>query len=280
MKKYYLLGDNIDFSYSPIIHQHYFKQNAIVADYRLLDAKNNLGDAIVQLKNEDIYGFNVTMPYKEQIIPYLDNMSETAKKVGSVNTVQVIDGLWIGHNTDVDGFLKSMTYENVLLKGKRILLIGAGGVAKSVAYGLVKANTKTILLYNRTTKRRNKLWTKIKSDFSFSKTMSIFDYRGIVVDVLINTTPLGGHLYPLQSGVDLSSVTTHDVFDVVYAECETPLIKQAKALNKRSVNGIGMLIAQAILAQQIWQDTILDDMTFKNLYEDCKNIIVMKGNKK
>ncbi len=266
MKYYYLLGNHIDYSLSPEIHNLFFEQNQIDAKYQLLDAKDDFENAIERLKSEDVSGFNVTIPYKTKIIPYLDQMSDKARAIGSVNTVDVTDGKWVGYNTDVDGFVQSMAFENICLDRKRILLLGAGSAAHSIAYVIIKKGVKSILIYNRSHERRNAIWTDITNDYGFKNVMGIHDYHGVVVDIVINTTPIGGVHSINEQIVDLSQFTVNHVIDLIYNPKKTALLKQAETLDIKTVNGLGMLINQALYAEQIWQKKRINPLHLKEMY--------------
>lgn len=253
MKYYGLLGDQIDYSLSPKLHKIIFTACNIQADYRLFDTKGDFETTIKELRASDIDGFNVTIPYKSKIIPFLDSISERAKTIGSVNTVWVNQGKWHGDNSDALGFSTAMSLNEMPLRDKRVLIIGAGGAARGVAYALSLSQVRSILVYNRTRKRTNQLVTDIREHFKFNHAMSVYDYQGLKVDVVINTTPLGGSHYQDQLSVDLADLSAKYFVDIIYNPAQTMALKNAAQNDIKSLNGLSMLACQAIYSHELWQ---------------------------
>ena len=158
VKNYLIIGNPVKHSLSPKIHNYWFKENNINSFYKkkILE-KNQLGDFIKQLKGGNIDGANVTVPFKQEIIPYLDNLSDLSKKTQSVNTIYKQDDMIIGDNTDVFGFLQSLKFNNLDLEKKEILILGAGGVVPSIICALEELLVNKIYIKNRTYERILKL---------------------------------------------------------------------------------------------------------------------------
>lgn len=253
MKHYGLLGDQISYSLSPKLHEIIFTACNIEADYRLFDARDKFKETIKKLRASDIDGFNVTIPYKSQIIPFLDSVSERAKTIGSVNTVVVSHGKWHGDNTDAMGFSMAMSLNGVSMRDKRVLIVGAGGAARGIAYALSLSQVRSILVYNRTRERTNQLVIDIRECFKFNHTMSVYDYQGLKVDVVINTTPLGGSRYKDQLSVDLTDLSAKYFVDIIYNPAQTLALQNADQNKIKSLNGLSMLACQAIYAHEVWQ---------------------------
>ena len=158
MKKFLVIGNPIDHSLSPQIHNYWIKKNNIDAIYekRKLDEKN-LKDIIFQIRKKDIDGINVTVPFKKAVIPFLDKLTYEAKKTQSVNTVYLNNDKVIGHNTDVYGFEISIQKSKFDLKDKIVLILGAGGVVPSIIFALNKTKVSKIIISNRTKEKAENL---------------------------------------------------------------------------------------------------------------------------
>jgi shikimate dehydrogenase len=164
MKKHLIIGNPISHSLSPKLHNYWFKENRINGEYNKLLLKDNEIELLIQkIKSKELHGMNVTVPYKQTVIPFLESLSETAKITNSVNTILNIDGKIHGDNTDVFGFQESLSKKNIDLKNKDVFIFGAGGVVPSIILALNNLNTKKIYLSNRTLKNAN----LIKDKFNF-----------------------------------------------------------------------------------------------------------------
>lgn len=249
MKRYALLGEKLAHSWSKEIHQWIFNQNGIRAEYDLLECrKEELSDLITALKKGQYDGFNVTIPYKKGIIPYLDELSPKAKTIGSVNTVYRKDGKAIGDNTDYDGFLAYVQRKNFSFANKRCYILGSGGASGAVFQ--VVSDLKGIPV--------------IVSRNPIEQQISYEQLATEPIDILINTTPVG--MYP---NVDLSPIQKELaeriplVIDIIFNPLQTKLLLDAHSRQ----NGLWMLVEQAIKAEERWQETpILCDK--EKLYQD------------
>ena len=151
MKKFLVIGNPIEHSLSPKLHNYWIAINKIDAVYeRLKLNEEEIKDLILDIKKTTISGANVTVPFKKKIIPFLDQLSPQAKITQSVNTIYLQDEKIIGHNTDIDGFENSLNYANYKVTGKKVLILGAGGVVSSIIYALQKMECSEIILSNRT----------------------------------------------------------------------------------------------------------------------------------
>ena len=151
MKKFLVVGNPIDHSLSPKLHNYWIKQNKINAIYEKQKMKDkDLENLIIQVKEKKINGINVTVPFKKSIIPFLDKLSDEAQKTQSVNTIYLDNNKVIGHNTDIGGFEMSIQRSNIDLSNKKVLVLGAGGVVPSIIYALTKMHVKKIIISNRT----------------------------------------------------------------------------------------------------------------------------------
>ena len=253
-KKFAIIGSPVSHSLSPIMHNYWFKKYNIDAEYDPLDIdKSEIQNVIDKIKNKEIKGINVTLPYKKSVIPFLSKTINDANETHSVNTVMLDQkNNLIGENTDVFGFqaayLKSIP--NQEKKNKKVLILGAGGVAPSIILALLKSKIHNIALSNRTyekslfLKKNFKNLNIIKWN-DFSKEVNKFD-------IIINATSLG-----LSSSnefdSDFSNFNKNMVYiDTIYNPAETKMIKYFKSNKIRTHNGLNMLIYQGQKAFYLW----------------------------
>lgn len=257
-KLYCLIGQPINKSLSPIIHNNIFKllnQNSIYLAFNI--EEDEIKSTIDGFKAMGVEGFNVTIPYKKFIIKYLDDISKEASVIGAVNTVKNYNGKFIGYNTDADGFLQTFYDNNIDIKNKNILIIGAGGAAYAIASSMAIKGVKSINIANRTLENSIQLGRsvgKLNNEILINiVNLDLNNLNKKKIDIIINTTSLG--MYPLENMVPLelngfSSSTI--VYDIIYKPCETRLIREAKFKGFKTLNGLSMLLNQAILSQNIW----------------------------
>ena len=246
MKKYFVIGNPIDHSLSPILHNHWFKENKIDAVYdKIKIDENDLETIITKFKEKQINGINVTVPFKKKVIPYLDKLSLEAEQTQSVNTIILNNDNLVGHNTDIAGFIKAIKSLNFNIEGKKIFILGAGGVVSSIIFALNKMNVSKITISNRTKKKAEDL----KLQFHNLEVLNWGDINDF--DVIINATSLG--LNKESINLDFSKFTNNKLFyDVIYNPAETNFLKQGKKLGNRTENGKSMFIYQAFEAFKLW----------------------------
>ena len=247
IKKYLVIGNPIEHSLSPKLHNYWIKKNNIDAIYdkKKLD-ENKLKTIISEIKEEKINGINVTVPFKKAVIPFLDELSPEAKDTQSVNTIYFQNGITIGHNTDIAGFELAIKYAKYDISGKKIFILGAGGVVPSIIYSLKKMKVSKITLSNRTKEKAENL-KKLFDD------LTIVDWgEKIDFDMIINATSVG--LKNEDSlNFDYSANGPNKFFyDVIYNPRETIFLKKAKLFGNRAENGKMMFIYQAHQAFTIW----------------------------
>ena len=247
MKKFLVIGNPIDHSLSPKLHNYWIKKNKINAIYEKQKIENSdLEKLLFQIKEKKIDGINVTVPFKNSIIPFIDELTLEAKATKSVNTIYLENNRVIGHNTDIGGFETSIYKSNVDLANKRILILGAGGVVPSIIYALTKMKVSEITLSNRTKEKAENLKKHFK-DIKIIKWGDIVDF-----DMIINATTLG---LKEKDKINLnfpSSCKNKLFYDVVYNPKETIFLKTGKNLGNNIINGKLMFIYQALLAFDIW----------------------------
>ena len=186
MKKYLVIGNPIEHSLSPKLHNYWIKKNKIDAIYdKKLINESDIKDVIFQVKKENINGVNVTVPFKKTVIPFVDELTAEAKDSQSINTIYKENGKVIGHNTDMAGFELGLRYVNYNVKNKKIFILGAGGVVPSIIIALKKLGVSKIIVSNRTKKKAEDL-KKIYSNLEIIDWGKIIDF-----DMIINATSLG-----------------------------------------------------------------------------------------
>jgi len=249
MKKFLVIGNPIDHTLSPKLHNYWIKKNNIDAIYEKQKLEeSDLGNLISQVKEKKIYGINVTVPFKKSVIPFLDELTIEAKKTQSVNTIYLEDNKILGHNTDIGGFETSIYKSNIDLTNKKVLILGAGGVVPSIIYALTKMNVSKITLSNRTKEKAENL----KNIF---KEINIIEWGELCnFDMIINATSLGLKKED-KLNFDFSSINKNKFFyDVIYNPIETNFLKTGKNLGNIAINGKLMFIYQAFLAFNIWHN--------------------------
>lgn len=246
MLKFGLVGEKLSHSHSPQIHGEIMKQLKVVGTYELIEfQRERFEQDFLALKQSDFRGVNVTIPYKEAVIPLLDCISEQAKYIGAVNTVLFQNGKAKGFNTDYDGFLSMLRYHNIEIKGKEAVILGSGGSAKAVVKALLDNGIYDITIVSRG-----------KQNFHGCYTVSyeFFKDNNYKCDFLINCTPVGMH-----PKIDVSPVPKHymkaDVaIDLIYNPSKTLFLKYAEELGMKTMNGSNMLKQQAVTAHEVWAE--------------------------
>ena len=226
--KFCLIGEKLIHSYSKDIH------NLNGVTYDLVELKKDELESFC--KNSLYDGFNVTIPYKEEVIKYLDELSLDAKSVGAVNTVVKKDGKLIGYNTDVSGFIYALKLKGVSVSGKTVMVLGTGGASKAVKYALEKEGAKNIIFVSR------------KGEINYQNC-----YEFQEVDVLINATPVGTFPDFEKSPLEIEKFENLSfVFDLIYNPNKTKLLLQAEDRKISYTNGLSMLVKQALDAETLW----------------------------
>ena len=262
MKKYLVIGNPIEHSLSPKLHNYWIKKNNIdaVYDKKQLN-KVDIDNIILEVKSGKIDGINVTVPFKQSVIPFLDELTPLAKEAQSVNTIFKENNKIIGHNTDVGGFELALKYINYDVKDKKIFILGAGGVVPSIILSLKKMGVSRIILSNRTKKKAEDL-KKIYRDIEIVDWGKIADFN-----IIINATSVG-----LKSDdeikLDYTDIGPNKLFyDVIYNPKQTNFLSKAKKFGNQIENGKMMFIYQAHQAFAIWHKILpnIDEETIKLL---------------
>ena len=262
MKKYLVIGNPIEHSLSPKLHNHWIKKNNIEAVYNKKQLNEaDIKDIISDVRKDKINGINVTIPFKKSVIPFIDELSYEAKESQSVNTIYKENNKILGHNTDMSGFELAIRKKNYNLKNKKVFILGAGGVVPSIILALRKMEVAEIIISNRTKKKAeelNKIFPKLK----------IVDW-GVIpqFNIIINATSLGLNKDD-EIKLDYSKIGTNKLFyDIIYNPKETKFLSKAKQFGNQIENGKMMFIYQAHQAFTIWHKIMpkIDDETIELL---------------
>ena len=248
---YGVIGNPVKHSFSPRMHTLAFQELEINAVYMpFLIEEQHLPQLLNAFEITGVQGFNITLPFKQKIIPYLDALSEEAELLQSVNTVARIENGWKGYSTDGSGFIRSLSASDMDLSGRSIAILGAGGAARAIAISLVMVGISNITLLNRTRSKAEQLaglLYQIAPDANIKTSVS----PGNPIEIIINATSVGmdGKSCPVAD--DLIS-KSHLVVDIIYNPPKTPLLQKAASFGISCVNGIDMLLYQGIEAFEIW----------------------------
>jgi len=247
MKKFLVIGNPIEHSLSPLLHNYWIKNNNIDAIYEKKKLnENQLENLILEFRDKKLNGINITVPYKKAVIPFLDELSIEAQNTQSVNTIYLKNNKVIGHNTDIIGFEKSIKKFKYNPSNREVLILGAGGVVPSIIFALIKMKVTKIKISNR---------TKEKAEYlrKLFKNIEIVEWGEVPnFDMIINATSLGLKKEDNIS-LDLSSSSGNKFFyDVIYNPKETNFLKTGRKLGNMTLNGKFMFIYQAHSAFKIW----------------------------
>ena len=249
MKNYFVIGNPIDHSLSPKLHNHWIRKFDLKARYekKKLEEKQIKG-LITDIRERKIDGVNVTVPFKNKVIPHIDILSPNAKITQSVNTIHLKDNKIIGENTDIEGFQLGIKSARLNITGKKIFILGAGGVVPSIILGLKNMKVSKILVSNRTKSKAENL-QKTFNDLDIIDWGETTDF-----DMVINATSLG-LADKDQIDFNFEKIAKNKIFyDVIYNPSETNFLKSAKKHGGITENGKMMFIYQAYLAFKIWHN--------------------------
>ena len=254
VKTYAVIGDPIDHSMSPNIHNAVFREldmDCTYIAYRI--KKGELEEGVDSLKKINIAGFNVTIPHKVEMMKYLDKVDEDCSLIGAVNTVKFTDGMLKGYNTDMDGFLEPIKKRSLQIKDSKVLLLGAGGAARAIVAAFAKEKAQTITIANRTRDKAKELAQfakKIGIDAN-AITLEETDDKVSENNLIVNATSVG--LKNESSPVSLDSISKDSiVYDIIYMPINTDFIKKSKEKGATIIYGYEMLLGQASRAFEIW----------------------------
>ena len=266
MKKWYaVIGDPIEQSKSPSMHDTWFAENEIDATYiPILVEKDELSNAVSNLRQLGCSGWNVTVPHKTAIIPFLDRLESSALQMNAVNTVQVMeDGTLVGSNTDGSGFVKSLE-EAFGDRGKDgdILVIGAGGAARGIAHALLVSDYGKIFIANRTAEKATQLARELQG--ANALTLKSAEAALARFKLIIQTTVVGMNFAQQGSPINLDNLAENTIVaDIIYNPLETQFLKSASLKGAQTMNGVGMFVHQGALAFSKWTNISPDTKKMK-----------------
>lgn len=271
--KFYVIGDPIDHSLSPLMQNFFLKKFKIKGSYAAKQVRSNeLDGAMISFINQRVTGINVTAPLKNQVLKYINKLTNEAENIGSVNTIKIEQDNLIGHNTDAIGFQTTLRVINYSFKTKNATVVGAGGAARSIVAALIREQCKRIIICNRNLNKAARLVA------DFSQRYSEPEFSVISIDsqalrdaikssqLLVNATTVGmGQL--IGKTILPATDCLHDdllVYDLIYRPYKTRLIEQAESCGVRWMNGIDMLILQGIESLKFWsgQNLKLDSSSY------------------
>lgn len=262
MKRFALLGESLGHSLSPILHKAIYRQLEIDdASYRTVELPDErLKSFFSGFRVGGFDGVNITIPHKAAVIPLLDEIDHKAKVLNAVNCINRTDNKLTGYNTDIMGFAYSLRSNDVEIEDGSFVILGAGGSAQAVGAVLAEGDAKQVFIVNRSPERAEELKGTIET-LNSQVSVSVVSQDQLAsmagkVDCVINTTSLGMSpdikTSPLEKGVEAIFDTNTVAFDLVYNPLETPFLKAAKIQGAKTVNGIQMLVAQAVYSVEIW----------------------------
>ncbi len=259
MKRFAVIGDPISQSLSPILHNEVYRQLGIEA---LFEKLHVLPDALSEfMATNQLDGFNVTIPHKQSIIPFLDELDDSAQSIGAVNCVY--NGK--GYNTDWIGFLNAMELNSVEMKDKDCVILGAGGAARAIAYALIQSKVKSITILNRTLEKAKKL-----SQWIQQTSAEIETYEHMISSqhyhIIINCTPIG--MWPnLENSPEVEIGQNQILVETIYNPLETQWLKRGKSMGLSTISGLEMFLGQGLASADIWFNENISSRIDLHLYK-------------
>jgi shikimate dehydrogenase len=259
-----LIGWPVSHSVSPPMHNAAFAELGLDWCYVPLpvpvEPAERVGEAVRGLRAMGLCGANVTVPHKQAVMPHLDRMTGAARAIGAVNTIRIEeDGALLGDNTDARGFVRDLQAHGVTLNGKRAIVLGAGGSARAVVYGLAEAGCSEVAILNRTVSKAQQLADTMQVHFAHCRISAADLYAGVAqwapaADLVVNCTSLG--MTPNVEGLpwdpDVPFRPDQVVYDLVYNPPRTRLLQMATDAGAQTIGGLGMLIWQGAIAFELW----------------------------
>ena len=269
MEFYGLLGEKLGHSVSPEIHHKVFSILNIEGAYKKFEvSKEDLSKVADSIRTLKIKGINVTIPYKRDIMPYLDSISDEAKKIDAVNTILLKDNKLYGYNTDYYGFGTIINRNKIELNGKIAMILGTGGASKAVVTYLLDNDVSKLYLVSRS---KNVVSSYDDSRVKYATYEEIENVQG---DIIVNTTPVG--MYP---NIDASPVSENIIdnfivlIDIIYNPRKTKFLEIGEKLNKKICGGLEMLVGHAIKSEEFWQGRKIDDKVLEEVYSYIDKVL-------
>ncbi|ROR27138.1 shikimate dehydrogenase [Mobilisporobacter senegalensis] len=252
--EYGLIGEKLGHSFSKEIHEK-------LAAYTYTLQPLTKQEFPAFMASRDFKAINVTIPYKQDVIPYLDEIDENAKNIGAVNTIVNKENKLIGHNTDFYGFLYTIEHNQIAIADKKVIVLGNGGASKAIIGVIKYLKAREIIVVNRTPRDGTITYEDCYKDH-------------LDGEIIINTTPVGMYPETDSKPIDIRQFSKCEaVIDIIYNPLKTELLLQAESLSMKAVNGLEMLIAQAKYAVEYFLDIKINDSVIEKIYKewDCMN---------
>lgn len=281
IKIYGVLGYPVKHSFSPFMHNAAFNTLGIKAEYKVFEVKpEDLDDFLARIDANNIFGLNITVPYKEKILNFvhLDSESFYLRQIKAVNTIVKKDGIWKGFNTDIPGFSRHLK-ENFNPKDKKVAILGAGGAARAVVYVLAKSGAEEIAIFDIDKAKSQNVANMVKDFFKDFKIIPVENIEQLDIknkDMLVNATPVG---LKEDDPCLVKEEMLHKnifVYELIYNPLETKLLALAKKLGAKTSNGLGMLLYQGVLSFKHFTDT---DISVEKIFEIMRRALNIAINK-
>ena len=248
MKHFAVIGSPIKHSLSPIMHRWIFERLGIDAEYQKINVDNNHLPKIIQkIRNGALDGINITIPLKEAVLTFLDEINPRAKSIGAVNCIMISNSKIIGNNTDWYGFSMALKKNNINTLNREVIILGAGGSARSILYALKRIGVQKMFLLNRTIEKAMKLQDSSIFVHPLQDANKIIKTNSII----INTTSVG--MQNNKSPINFGLINKNQIlFDIIYSPLETSLLECGKKRGALTVNGLDMFIHQGLASLDLW----------------------------
>ena len=269
MKKFGLIGENLNGSYSKIMHQYIYEEYGIKAEYNNYEIQKIKQSSIKKLiKKNNLNGVNITVPYKNKIMKFCDGINNKAEIINAVNCISIYNNKMYGYNTDYYGFLMLLKINNIKIEGTSFYVLGAGGSAHSIIYSLIQAGSSKITVINRTTNKLSKIKKHFKNSMNYD--IQINNYNNFSLSdnaCIVNCTPLGTGILIDKSPIKKNTIQPkHILIDINYNPLKTKFLIHGEKAGVKSVNGLDMLIYQALTSIDIWlEKNISSNIDFKKI---------------
>lgn len=262
-----LIGNPVEHTLSPLIHNHLAEltgKNMVYVPF--LVEGQSVREAVEGAYALHLLGMNVTVPHKSAVIPYLKEMDALAEKIGAVNTLVEADGGYKGYNTDMPGLLRAMQSEGIGIQDETVLLLGAGGAARAVAFLCVSSGAKRVYLCNRTFEKAQQVAGEVNASFATETIIPVTyaELENLTEErfLAIQATSVGLYPHveesPLPDGMIYDRI--HTGVDLIYRPAETKFMQLVKAHGGKTMNGLKMLLYQGIIAYELWNDLVVTDV--------------------
>lgn len=275
-----LIGNPVEHTLSPIIHNtlaEMFGHNLVYVPFPV--EKGRIAEAVAGASALQILGLNVTVPYKSEVIPCLREVDSLAASIGAVNTLVSVQGGYKGYNTDMEGLYRAMTTEGIKLKGEEIILLGAGGASRAVAYLCAVKEAKQVYLLNRTFDRAKQVAEEVNRSAGREVVipMALADYDSLPDRKFLAIQGTSVGLFPHVDQVVIEDAAfygrIHTGFDLIYTPWETRFMKLVRENGGQAYNGLKMLLYQGVIAYELWNDVEVAEKEAQVVYEKLKNAV-------